>query len=407
MKKRLFKYRAVDSFGEPVEGTMDESSAEQVTKLLVERGIQVNSVQPMVVESGGRRSGRPLEWNDISMFNDQLLAITKSKLPLAPSIKALSRDLKAGRLKGVLDELHKELELGKSLEEALRNNAASFPSMYVRLIQAGEQTGNLAGVLEIMNSHSTRMVDIKTKLRTALAYPAMVVVSSIFVILFILIEIIPEYVTIFKEFGAGLPAPTEFLVFLSDIVINHQLRLAIGTVILILVGFGLRHVFGATIRGREIFDRIFLMTPFLGKVFRTSSLARFSQTLGLMLSSRMPVIESLDLASAASGNAVLQKHANKAAIEIAKGEKLADALSDTGYFPHGYCWFLANGEAYQNLPNVLLDVGRSYEKDVAQSDEGLLFLLGPVIVVALGIFLGFVVVSMYLPIFSLGDAIQG
>jgi type IV pilus assembly protein PilC len=407
MKKRLYKYRAVDSHGEPVDGSMEETSADRVTRILSERGIQVNSVELLVPERVPTDKGRRLSWDDISVFNEQLLAITKSKLPLAPSIRAISRDLKKGSLKTALNGLHEDLELGKSLEEALRNRLDRFPPMYVRMIQAGEKTGNLSGVLEIMNAHSTRMMDLKSKLRMVFAYPLMVLTVSAFVIAFILVSVVPVFAEIFGDFGATLPGPTQLLVDLSNLAINNQAQVFTVLIGVLLTGLLIRYVLMSTAKGQLIFDRLLLFTPLLGRVFRIGSLARFSRSMGLMLNSRVPVLESLDLAASASGNSVLRKHANAAAIQIAKGEKLADALSDTGYFPHGFCWFLANGESYGTLPEVLLDVSQSYEKDVALIDGSLLNLLSPAIVILLGFIVSFIVLALYMPIFSLGDAIQG
>jgi type IV pilus assembly protein PilC len=407
MKKRMYKYRAVDAYGEPLDGTMEETSADRVTKVLSERGIQVSSVEPFGGDEPTRKSGQGLTWDDIALFNEQLLAITKSKLPLAPSVRAMSRDLKKGSLKTVLKELHEDLELGKSLEEAFQNRVDRFPAMYVRMVQAGEKSGNLSGVLEIMSAHSTRMVDLKNNLRTILAYPTMVIGAGAIVISFLLVKVVPVFGEIFGDFGAALPAPTQLLIDLSYILTEYGQGLIIALMSILLVGAAMRFFVIPFPAGRLFLDRLLLHTPFLGPVFRTASLARFSRSLGLMLKSRIPILECLDLAASASGNAVLQKHANAAAIQVSKGEKLADSLSDTGYFPHGFCWFIANGEAYGNLAEVLLDVSHSYEKDVTQSDQGLMNLLSPAIVVVLGFFVAYIVIALYMPIFSLGDAISG
>ena len=407
MKQRLYRYRAVDSYGEPLDGTMEAESAERVTSLLNERGVQVNKVEPLIPDQPLTPTGRPLDWQELSMFNEQLMAITKSKLPLAPSIKAMSRDLKKGALKFALDELQKELELGRSLEEAIASHPHLFPAMYISMIRAGERTGNLPGILEMMNTHSTRMVDLKNQLRLVLAYPAMVLSLSILIIGFILIKVVPVFADIFAEFGAGLPAPTQFLVDLSDFI-TQQFSLFLILLPFINVGIiALWYYLRRTTAGQHMYDLMLSKTPILGRAYRLTSLARFARSLGLMLKSQVPILESLDLAAASSGNSVLTAHINRVAIQVARGERMADAFSDTNYFPHAFCWFLANGEAYGNIPEVLLDASHAYEQDVARNEHALISILGPALVTGLGITIGFIIVALYMPIFSLGDAMQG
>jgi len=404
MQKRLFRYRAVDQYGEPLEGTMEEVSAESVTTILSERGIQVNEVE-MVLPEAAPTLSRALDWNELALFNDQLQTITRAGLPLAASLKAMARDLGRGRLRNLLNDIGRDLEDGRSLEEAIERHPQNFPPMYVSMIRAGERTGNLPGILDMMGQHSTRMLDIKNQLKIILAYPSMVLGTSMFVVYHILIEVVPAFAETFDEFGAGLPAPTQFLVYLSGLLIPHKLEfgiLIVGVLISLIVGY---KYLRQSPNGQLILDRILLRIPFLGRIFRLTSLARFSRSLGLMLDSQVPIIESLDLAAAASGNAALKSNVDRATIHIAQGEKIADAFSDTAYFPHAFCWFLANGESFGELPKTLLEVSHSYEESLTQHDRMLINLLAPIVIVLLSFFLGFVIFALYLPIFTLGNAL--
>jgi type IV pilus assembly protein PilC len=406
MSRHLFRYRAVDQYGEPLDGTMEEESAETVTSVLSERGVQVNSVE-MVVDEDGPVSGRALDWNELALFNEQLQTITRSGLPLAPSLKAMARDLNSGRLRTLLHTIESDLNSGKSLEQAVQRHPQSFPAMYVSMIRAGEKTGNLPGVLEMMGEHSTRMLDIKDRVKIILAYPAIVLAVSLLVIYFLLVRVVPVFADIFGEFGAGLPAQTQFLVDISDLLISHQAGFAvllISAIVCLVVG---HEYLQRSSHGQFIQDTVLLNTPLIGRAFRLTSLARFARALGLMLRSQVPILESLDLAATASGNAALKENVDRAAIQIAQGEKIADAFSDTGYFPHAFCWFLANGESFGELPKTLLEVSRTYEDSIDHQDRAILGLLGPGIIIALGFFIGFVIISLYIPIFTLGDAMGG
>lgn len=406
MEKRLYRYRAVDAYGEPLEGSMEEESSERVTTILAERGIQVSEVE-MVTPDTKTSPGRALDWAELALFNDQLRTITRSGLPIAASLKAMALDLQKGRLRTVLTKVESELNGGASLEEAIQRQSNAFPSMYVSMIRAGEQSGNLPGILDMMGQHSARVLDVRNQLKIVLAYPVIVVVMSLFVIYFMLVKVVPVFAEIFTDFGSSLPAPTQLLLNMSNAIIPNQVAIGVALVALVVCCFMGRQYLRSTAHGEMLRDRAMLRTPFFGRMFRTTTLARFSRSLGLMLGSQVPVLESLDLAAVASGNAVLKQKVDAAAIQIAKGEKMADAFSDTGYFPHAFCWFVANGENFGNLPDTLLDVSHSYEENMTDQDRMLINFIGPVITLGLGLFIGFTVVALYLPIFSLGDALTG
>ena len=333
----LFRYRAVDQFGEPLEGTMEEGSAARVTTILRERGAQVNEV----LEIGGRTKlfggPRRLGWSEIALLNGQLLAIVRGKIPVAPSVQAMAKDLENRRLKPVLEQLRSDLEAGRSLEEAFQRSPRQFPPIYLSLIRAGERSGNLTAVLEMISGYSTRILDLRERVFLALIYPAFVV----------------------------------------------------GTILLAMINI------------------FFEIIPVVGRTYRTVSLARFSKALGLMLEARVPMTEALDLAGAAAANEYLRSRVRAAAVHVAQGDRLADALSDTRYFPHSYLWFLANGESRGELPATLIELSETSEREVSVRDEILTRLVTPVTIITLGGFVAFVVVSMYLPIFSLGDVLTG
>lgn len=407
MQTRLYTYRAVDQFGEILEGTMEATSAEEVTAILNERGIQVNNVESLTEPTHLAASNRPLDWNELAQFNEQLCVITKSSLPLAPSLKAIARDLRSGRLKHAMHNVREELESGASLEEAINRHPGVFPPLYGSMVRAGERAGNLPAVLEMMSGHSIRMVDIKNQLRIILAYPIIVISFSVAIVLFLLLKVVPVFAEIFQEFGAGLPAPTQLLVDLSHFLFTYQMQLVYAVIVVAALGIGTKLYMYRVPHGQALQDRLLLKMPFIGRIYNMTSLARFSQSLGLLLKSQVPILESLDLAAASSGNAVLKRNVEQATVKVAAGEKIADALSDTAYFPHGFCWFLANGEVNNRLPDTLLDVSRSYEQNVTISDKALLSMLSPFIISILGLTIGFIVVALYLPIFTLGDAMEG
>lgn len=402
----LFRYRAVDQFGEPLEGTMEESSAARVTAILHERGAQVNEV----LEIGGRKKlfggPRRISWADIALLNGQLLAIVRGKIPVAPSVQAMAKDLDNRRLKPVLDQLRSDLEAGRSLEEAFQHSPRKFPPIYLSLIRAGERSGNLTGVLEMISGYSTRILDLRERLLLALIYPAFVLAIALFALLIVFFQVVPVFESIFNDFGGRLPAPTQFLVDISRFLRAYPAEIVVTVAIVTVVTVALRIGLRRTDFGRPIVDRIRERVPLLGRTFRTVSLARFSKALGLMLDARVPMTEALDLAGAASANEFLRSRVRAAAVHVTQGDRLADALSDTRYFPHSYLWFLANGESRGQLPATLVELSETSEREVSVRDEAASRLIAPIAIVSLGCVVTFIIVSLYLPIFTLGDAIS-
>jgi len=402
----LFKYRAVDPSGEPMEGTMEEESAQRVTSILQERGAQVNRVEKIgKTPSLGRGTSR-LRWEDLAILNEQLLSITRGNIPIAPAVKAMAKDIDNRRLKPVLEQLQEDLEAGRSLEESLERSPKRFPSIYLSLVRAGEQSGNLAGVLEMLRSHSTRLLDLRDRIFISLTYPVIVVIVAIMFLVFLFLKIVPVFAEIFTEFGSSLPAPTQFLVDLSDALRYWTAgKVVFWAIVVVLACFAVWHMRGSS-SGRARADRLRQTVPIFGRTFRMVTLARFSRALGMLLRANVPILESLDLASAASGNEYLRANVQKASVHISQGEKIADAFSDTHYFPHSYLWFLANGEARGQVPETLLELSETYEQEVSTRDESMIHMIAPFAILGLGFIIGFIVVALYLPIFTLGDAIS-
>ncbi len=403
----LYRYRAIDTYGEPLEGTMEESSAFRVTQILEERGAQVNLVEE--VETAPRALGRgprSLSWEDVSLINSQLLAITRAGIPVSASLNALAKDMENKRLRPVFESLQRDLESGLPLDACIARSPSRFPPIYVSLVRAGERSGNVPGVLQMIADYSTRILDLRDRVFAASIYPVYVIISALLVLGVSLGRIVPEYVDVYEDFGGSLPAPTRLLVRISDLFRDYGTLLLTGIVVLSIVTLlsasRLRHG-----EGRAFLDRVREWIPVIGRTFRFVTIARFSKALGMLLQARVPIEESLDLASAASGNEQLRAKVRQATVHIAQGEKVAEAFLDTRYFPHSYLWFLANGESRGQLPQTLIDVSETYEREITARDTALLNLMLPVTILLLGVFVSFMVVALYLPVFTLGDAISG
>jgi len=403
----LYKYRTVDRDGKVVEGTMEEVSARHAASTLRERGLQVNAIEEVGKGPGFVRMKSRLTWDDLDLFNRELLAITKSGLPLAPSLKALAQDIRSKRLRPVLEDVRVQVESGSSLEEAISRHPGSFPRMYASVIRAGERTGNLSGVLSHLSAYSARMVEMKNSIQEAVAYPILVLVAACVFLGFILVKVVPVFGEMYQDFGATLPAPTQFWVDLSNFFVNHtaaSIAIVLGG--LIAAYLILKHLLRTESGGNAV-DWVKLKIPVFGPLYYTASMARFSRHLALLLASEVPVVESLDLASAAAGNAVLRMAVMDAARLVEGGEAISNALASTGYFGHSFCWMVGSGEERGEVAMSLLNLADTYDRGADRMDKLISMLIGPVVIILLGMTVGFIVISLYLPIFMLGDAISG
>lgn len=403
----MYKYRALDPEGNPVEDSMEAASAHAVTKKLQERGLTVSSVVEAYPDRRLLRVSGKLTWEDLQLLSEQLESIVKSGMPLVPSLKALASELRNPRLKPVLERLHQDLERGVSLEDAVDKQHEYFPRVYPALIRAGEATGNLAGVMGVVSQHATRMADIKQRMQTALIYPVILSVTALFIISFLMLKVVPVFKEIFQEFGGPLPGPTRLMLEISDLFQHSFGNLLITLAILAGLGFGLLIWLRSSVAGRCRLDTLRLYLPWIGPTYHLGVQARFCRLMALLLESRVPVLDAMELSGAASGSPVLERALEDAVLEVASGERLADALEHTRFFGHDTCWLLSTSEERGTTEEALSNLASRFEHQAVAHENFLGVMAAPVFVLAIGFVVAFVAFSLYLPIFTLGDQIGG
>ena len=402
-----YRYRAVDEKGRDVSGTMNEDSAVRVTAILEEQGLQVSSVEPPSTPTETPQRSGSLSWDEIDLLNQQLTAIVRSGLPLAPALKAVAAELRGPRLKTLLESLHTSLEQGRSLEEALDAQPEALPPVYRASLIAGERAGNLSAVLEHMCAYTGYMVETRNRVQMAIAYPILVALMCIGVLTFLLTYVVPQFAEIFQDFGAALPWPTRFWIDVADTVnLRYPIIMTGLAVLVIAIHLGLKSV-RATDNGQYYLDRIKLRLPAAGRAFRLGSFARFCRTLGMLLSARAPLVESMQLAAAASGNAVLAKAVTEASRNVEQGSSVAGAFESTGYFDGTFGWLLGLAEERGELEGALLHLADTYERSGQRSSRVLVSFLPPALILLLGGIVVSIIVSIYLPMFTLADVISG
>lgn len=402
-----YRYRAIDSDGNPITGTMDESSAFRVTALLHERGYQVSSVELEQKPSWIPPLRPRLTWAELRLFTDELHRAAKSGLPLPPALRSLAAELRSRRVKNALDGVAQELERGKTLAEAITLLGADLPPVFVSAIRAGEVSGNLPAILAHLTDYSASMAETRSGLQEAIIYPMLVLVCCILTALHLILNVLPPYVDMYTGMGALLPAPTRMLSALHYGV--HTIRYALVPVLIALpfalYALGMRVT--STRRVSYIGDALRTRAPVYGRLFRGVTLARFARVLGLLLSSRVPAPDSLTLAGAASGNTLLARGAEQARVYVERGGTIAEALTPTGYFPEAFCWSVRVAEQRGDLDEALAQLAETYERTVSRSGRMIMAWLTPALIVLLGMFISFLLLAMYMPLFSLADQISG
>ncbi|GMV90682.1 MAG: pilus assembly protein PilC [Candidatus Hydrogenedentota bacterium] len=402
-----YRYRAVDDKGSDVSGTMSEDSAVRVSAILEEQGLQVSSIEQVTETVPAPSRTGALSWDEVELLNQQLHAIVRSGLPLAPALKAISTELRSPRLQSVLESIRGSLEQGKSLEEALEPVADKLPPVYRASLVAGDKSGNLLAVLDHMCAYTGEMAEYRNRMQMALAYPALVVVVCALVLMLLLGIVVPQFGEIFQDFGAGLPALTRFWLDVSETLNYRYPNILIFVSILVIAWhFGMKFARG-TANGPYYLDWIKLRVPGFGKAFRQGSLARFCRTLGILLRARVPLPEGLEIASATAENAVLSRAVSAATRHVQQGSSLAGAFDATGYFDGSFGWLLGLAEERNEVDDALFHLAETYEHGGQRTTRLLTSVVPPLLVVFLGMIVVSIIASIYLPMFSLADVISG
>ncbi|MGA3117940.1 MAG: type II secretion system F family protein, partial [Syntrophobacteraceae bacterium] len=303
--------------------------------------------------------------------------------------------------KRVIRQIKKDVEEGSTLSDAVKKHSKVFDNLFHNLVAAGEVGGILDVILNRLAAYIEKIAKLKKKVKGALTYPVIVVAIAIIVVAVILIWVIPVFSRLFQDAGVKLPAMTLFVMNVSDFTKNYFHWMIAG---LILLFFGLRQ-FRKTTRGRDIFDRLLLRMPVFGVLIRKVAVARFTRTLGTMLSSGVPILDGLDVVAATAGNSVVEKAIRNARLSISEGRPVAEPLAETRVFPPMVTQMISVGEATGALDTMLAKIADFYDEEVDSAVGVLTSMLEPLLILFLGVTIGGLLVAMYLPIFQLADVV--
>jgi type IV pilus assembly protein PilC len=397
IKEYVFEWEGKDRNGKQVRGEIRASGENQVQATLRRQG-----VLPSKIKKRRMRSGKSIKPKDLAIFTRQLATMMKAGVPLLQSFDIVGRGNANASVTKLLNDIRTDVETGTSLSAAFRKYPMYFDALYCNLVEAGEAAGILEQLLDRLAIYMEKTEAIKSKIKSALMYPASVVVVAFVVVAVIMIFVIPAFKTVFSSFGADLPAPTLIVIAISEFFVAYWWLIFGG------IGGGIYFFIQAWKRSEKVqmlMDRLLLKAPVFGALVEKSVIARWTRTLSTMFAAGVPLVEALDSVGGASGNSLYAAATEKIQQEVSTGTSLTAAMGNANLFPTMVLQMCSIGEESGSLDHMLGKAADFYEAEVDDMVAGLSSLMEPIIIVFLGSLIGGIVVAMYLPIFKLGQVV--
>ena len=397
VKEFVFEWEGKDRKGKQVRGEIRAASEN-----IVQASLRRQGVLPTKIKKRSTRSGKAIKPKDIAIFTRQFATMMKAGVPLLQTFDIVGRGNPNPSVTKLLSDIRAEVETGTALSSAFRKYPRYFNTLYCNLIEAGETAGILEALLDRLATYMEKTEAIKSKIKSALMYPIAVVVVAFVVVTIIMIFVIPAFKSVFSSFGADLPAPTLFVMAMSDYFVKYW-WLIFGV-----IGGGIYFFMQAWQRNEKMqmaMDRILLKIPVFGVLVEKSCVARWTRTLSTMFAAGVPLVEALDSVGGAAGNSVYLNATTNIQREVSTGTSLTAAMTNASVFPSMVLQMCAIGEESGTIDHMLGKAADFYEAEVDDMVAGLSSLLEPIIIVFLGTLIGGIVVAMYLPIFKLGQVV--
>jgi type IV pilus assembly protein PilC len=398
----VFAYVAKTADGKKVESSIKAADKAAAQAELKKKNL---SVQTLTEQKGGKKAGglfgppRPhVKTKDIAVLTRQLSTMISAGIPLLESLEILHEQAADPGFKNTLDRIIERVRAGSDFSTALSEHPKIFTKIYVNMIKAGEASGQLDVILQRLADFMENIEELKREIKAAMTYP----VISLFLILSItvglIVGIVPKFQTIFEQLEMKkLPAPTEFLLFLSKVMREHFIEL-----ILILIAIGVAaYLYGKTKRGRWQYDWLMLHMPVFGQLFRKVSISRFSRTFATLIQSGVPMLGALDIVAATSGNMLIEAAVLAAKEQVQKGETLGEPLAASKRFPPMVTRMISIGEKTGALEKLLMKIAEFYDSEVKATVKALTSLIEPLMIATMGLIVGFIVLSIFMPIIQI------
>jgi type IV pilus assembly protein PilC len=398
-KETQFLWEGKDKRGNKVRGKSIAANEAALRADLRRQGVAATRVK---TETSLFRSGGKITNEDIAIFSRQLATMMSAGIPMVQSFEIIGNGHDKPAMQKLILDIKSSIEGGSTLHESLAKHPLYFDDLFVNLVEAGEQAGALESLLDKIATYKEKTEALKKKIKKALFYPSAVLAVAIIVSAILLIFVIPQFESLFKGFGADLPAFTQMVVNLSRFV-QHDGWLILLIVVAVVYTF--MYFKRRSKPMQRALDRIMLKFPIIGPILVKAAIARFARTLSTMFAAGVPLVEAMQSVSGATGNIVYQEAVLRMKDEVATGQRLQRAMENTGLFPNMVVQMIAVGEESGSLDTMSGKVAEFYEAEVDSAVDGMSSLLEPLIMAILGILVGGMVIAMYLPIFKLGSVV--
>jgi type IV pilus assembly protein PilC len=400
-----FAYQARDASGRIVTGIQDAINEDNAVTSLMSRGLMVLSLQKKADASKARKKAWTVKETDTVLFTRQLATMIEAGISLVQALTALyeQSDPKRQRnLRHVVSDVTTRVQGGETFNEAISKHPRVFNRLYVSMVKAGEHGGLLAEILDRLAGFLESSARLRKKVKSAMTYPVIVLCIAFAITTFLIVRVVPIFGEIFKDFGAKLPPPTQFLIDVSDFMRGNWyfLVLVLGGTI-----FGLRYFLHSK-RGKQLSDRWVLKLPVFGPLVHKICMSRFSRTFAQLIRSGVPILEVLEIVGGTSGNHVIETSIKSVSEDVEKGDNLSVSLSKKKIFPPMLLRMVAAGEATGKIDTMLEKMADFWDEEIEALLDALTSLIEPMLIVFLGVIVGGIVIAMFLPIFKLNEVVS-
>ncbi|MCB2153695.1 type II secretion system F family protein [bacterium] len=402
----IYQYVARASDGRTVSGTAEASDQNTVVRMLREKGLMPTQIKVGAAAAArtkkrkGKRGRTKLD--DLVVLSQQMAVMIRAGLPLIEVLDILAEQTERISLANVVRQVERDVEAGESLTEAMVKHANIFNMFFLSMIRAGEASGMLDSILEQVAVYLERTASLQRKIKTAIMYPATVSIVATGITIFLLVKVVPVFANIFSDLGGQLPLPTRITVALSNLIKDKW-----WLIIILLIGLWIFvWQYGKTKSGRYNLDSLKLKIPIFGPLLLKSAVAKFTRTLGTLIRSGVNILYALDIVAKTAGNAKIERAVYKTRASIQSGESLTKPLVEADVFPPMVTRMIDVGERTGALESMLTKIADFYEDQVSTAVAGLTSLIEPLLIIFLGVVVGFIVISMFLPMFKMIDLIS-
>jgi len=406
-----YNYTVRNSKGESVKGTLDSDSQDTVASKLREMGYFIVNISEAKSEKKFALKGKTISFSffnriktrDLVIFTRQFSTLISSGMSLLESLVVLEKQTANEKFKSVISEIKIDVQSGHTLSEAMEKHGRVFNNLFISLVRAGEAGGVLDRTMNDLADFLEQEADLAATIKSKTAYPKFVLVFAIIISFVMIIFLVPTFKGIYDELGAELPAITKAVMWVGELF-----KKVYFYVILVAVVFGGKYLFSKFVRsdrGKHIMDKVKISMPKFGELFRKMALGRFSRHFGILLATGVPILNSLEIAKSVSGNIYIDEALEKIKISIREGENISDPMSEMRIFPSMMVQMIGVGERTGTLDSISSKIADFYEKEVASSIDLLMTILEPMMLLFVALFVGVILISMYLPMFNIYQAL--